>query len=289
MSTIPTHALIQRVLVRMLYDPRFRDAVFADPAATLGPLGVPEAHMAQIVAHDPRAFAVDPWRGHRAVTAVMREAAVSVLALTRLGVGANDHLAFIASDAFHRCVMERGLLVDAFFDYLDEELARARPASRRERQAAVVLGAMVALERAIARVRRPAKAAEGRVAVGQARALELPAGASAVWARAHESLGADPVAAVVSGGQEAKRALAALFGDENLASGAREHLLVDGSTSGSEPMVSFVGESLVVLMRRAEGGASRDELIAVAEREGASRAEAEEILDELIAEGLLLS
>lgn len=294
MTALAAHELAQRVLVRMLYDPAFCEAVYADPAGVLVPLGLDAATVAQIVAHDRRAFSVDPWRGHRAVTAALGEAAVTALAMTRLGVSAQEHMDFIAGPHFHRCVMERGVLVMAFFDALAERLVGfagrlGAGASRRERAALSAARACLALERAVAEVRRERpRPVAGRVVRGAVRAVAVPNGASAAWGRARAALGADVVAALVSGGSAAKAALAALFGAE--LGPATEWLLVERpSGRGQEPVMSFTGEALAGLLNQAATPVPKDALVELAEREGASRAEAEEIVDEFIADGLLVS
>lgn len=298
MRAIAPHALAQRVLVRMLYDPVFCEAVYADAAGVLGALGLDAGTAAQIVAHDRRAFSVDPWRGHRAVTAALGEAAVTALAMTRLGVAAGDHMDFIAGPHFHRCVMERGVLVTAFFDALAERVEEiggrlGAGASRRERAALSAAWACLALERAVAEVRRarprPGGSQQGgRVVRGAVRAVAIVEGASAAWGRARQALGADPVASLVSGGSGAKTALAALFGTE-LGPGTEWVLIERPSGRGQEPVISFTGEALAGLLSLAATPVPREVLVGFAETEGASRVEAEEIVDELLADGLLIS
>lgn len=293
MTALAAHELAQRVLVRMLYDPAFCEAVYADPAGVLVPLGLDAATVAQIVAHDRRAFSVDPWRGHRAVTAALGEAAVTALAMTRLGVATQDHMDFIAGPHFHGCVMERGVLVLAFFDALAEGLGGiagrlGAGSSRRERVALQVARACLALERAVAEVRRARPTAEaGYLVRGAVSGVAVPVGASAAWGRARAALGADPVAALVSGGSAAKAALAALFGAELGA--ATEWVLVERPGDTRDPVMSLTGESLVGLLQRAASPVPREALIVFTMGEGASEVEAGEIVDELIADGLLVS
>lgn len=292
--TAAPHELTQRVLVRMLYDPGFCEAVYAEPAQVLGPLGLDAATVAQIVAHDRRAFSVDPWRGHRAVSAALGEAVVTALAMTRLGVSAGDHMEFISGSHFHRCVMERGVLVFAFFDALGERLDRlagrlGAGASRRERTALRVAQNALVLERAVAEVRRARpRPVPGLVVRGAVRGVAVAEGASAAWGRARASLGTDPVAALVSGSAASKAALAALFGAE-LGQGTECLLVERPNERGREPAISFTGPALVGLLGQAANPVPQEALVAFAEGEGASRAEAEEIVGELIADGLLVA
>jgi hypothetical protein len=111
------HAL-ERVIVRMLYDPSFADAVCRDPAHALPGLGLGEREHAWLGALDPRAFGHDPLRGRRTLRALCEELpASSAIAVNETrSVAFLDH--FFASEPFHRAVQERGSLVAAFADYL---------------------------------------------------------------------------------------------------------------------------------------------------------------------------
>lgn len=283
------HVLAQRALVRMLYDPRFRQAVLADPAGVLGELGVPPSLVASFAAHDPRAFAADPYRAHRALAAVMREAPVSLVALARLGVPVTDHLGFFSRERFHRCVMGRGVLALAFLDDLEDRRAeRARRAqSRSERASAEVAAAMISLERAIAEVRRPRvfAAPPGTLVAGRVAARLLPSGALAAWERTSRTLGAAPVDALLADRAQLGRAQAALFSDSALGR-AREAVLVEHGQAG--PVASFSGEALVGLVERAREPVQADALVAYIVAEGATETEAHELIAELVADGVLV-
>ncbi len=132
-------AAVQRVVVRMLYDPALVDAVYADSAAALADVALTPAQRAWLVAPDRRRWRADPHRRARALHALLEEYPAAGARVARIeGLGALD--AFFSSAGFHRCVQGRGSLAEAFGDFLG---ARGGP-----------VGGVARLEQAIARVRR---------------------------------------------------------------------------------------------------------------------------------------
>ena len=64
---------VQRVVVRMLFDPRFRDAVYAEPAAALAATDLTAEERGWVVRPDRRAYATDVTRHARALLALAEE------------------------------------------------------------------------------------------------------------------------------------------------------------------------------------------------------------------------
>ncbi len=142
-----SHRTLERVYVRMLFDPALVDAVYADADAALAGLDLAPHERAQLTAVDRRAWAHDPLRRYR----TLRTLAEEYKASTTLALAATRSLAsldaFFSSAEFHRAVQERGSLALAFADYL------ARLAVERFPDAPHVAD-VVALERMLARCRR---------------------------------------------------------------------------------------------------------------------------------------
>lgn len=146
-----SHHALQRALVVALHDPAFVAAMHAEPEAALAPFRLEPAERAQLLAVDPRAFAVDRLRRRRVLKAIAPELQASLaiaLAETRSFALADR---FFSSPAFHRAILEDRPLVLALADYL----AAAGLSSPQ-------LPGVLALERARAESRRDAGRPPGR-------------------------------------------------------------------------------------------------------------------------------
>jgi hypothetical protein len=255
---------LQRVAVRMLFDAAFADAVYRDPEGALP--NVPAEQRAWLVRPDRRAWGADPLRRWRALTGLLEEyPAAGALARRARGVDALD--AFFSSATFHDCVQGRGSLALAFGDFL-----AAMPDARTT--------AVARVERAVARSRRPAPPTRGDYALAPGvEVLVVPVGTLALYQLVGAHLAAHPegvVAAVAAG------ALPAHLPDLGLES---EALIVERGAEGIG--VSEAGEALVALLAAARGGAAREALLAVARAHGCEPGEDADVVDGLVAEGLL--
>ncbi len=113
-----SHHALQRALVVALHDPAFVAAMHADPDAALAPFRLEPAERAQLLAVDPRAFAVDRLRARRVLKAIAPELQASLaiaLAETRSTATADG---FFSSPAFHGAILRDQPLVLALADYL---------------------------------------------------------------------------------------------------------------------------------------------------------------------------
>jgi hypothetical protein len=112
------HRTLERVYVRMLFDPAFVDAVYADAARALAGLDLEPAEREGLVAVDRRSWGHDPLRRYR----TLRTLAEEFKASTTLALAATRSLAsldaFFSSEEFHGAVQGRGSLALAFADYL---------------------------------------------------------------------------------------------------------------------------------------------------------------------------
>jgi hypothetical protein len=148
-----SHRTLERLFVRLLFDPAFADALHADPDATLAGLDVAPNEREQLLAVDRRAWRHDPLRRLRSLRTLFDEFKASTtlaLAETR-SLAALD--AFFSSREFHDAVQHRGSMALSFSDYLGR-LAKERRFT--QPSFADVLG----LESMLARCRREIAAAE---------------------------------------------------------------------------------------------------------------------------------
>jgi hypothetical protein len=136
--------MLQRVVVRMLFDPTFCDRVYADPLAALPDIELTAEECQWLVTPDRRAYGVDVHRRSRALTGLLEEYPVAGALALRCAQGLQRLYDFFAADIFHQCIQQRGSLADAFGVYLSADTFVAQPE----------IAHLVAVERGIARVRR---------------------------------------------------------------------------------------------------------------------------------------
>ena len=113
-----SHHSLQRALVVALHDPAFVAGLHVDPETALAPFRLEPAERAQLLAVDPRAFAVDRLRPRRVLKAIAPELQASMaiaLAETRSFATADR---FFSSPAFHGAILHDQPLVLALADYL---------------------------------------------------------------------------------------------------------------------------------------------------------------------------
>jgi hypothetical protein len=118
-----SHRTLERVFVRMLFDPAFVAAVYADADGALSGLDLEPHERAQLIATDRRAWGHDPLRRYR----TLRTLAEEFKASTTLALAATRSLAsldgFFSSDEVHGAVQTRGSLAAAFAAFLDRLVA----------------------------------------------------------------------------------------------------------------------------------------------------------------------
>jgi hypothetical protein len=155
---------LQRVVVRMLFDPIFRDRVYADPIVVLADVDLTSEERQWLVTPDARAYGVDVHRRSRALTGLLEEYPVAGALAVRCTQGLQRLYGFFAATVFHQCIQQRGSLADAFGVYLASPVFADHPA----------IAHMAEVERGIARVRRaPALPNAQRTALTQDSCLRL--------------------------------------------------------------------------------------------------------------------
>jgi hypothetical protein len=249
---------LQRVVVRLMIDPAWCRQVF-DGAPT------PElsaAERALLLAADPRAFGVDTLRRGRLLTALVEEFPASVALLADGGriMGRAD--AFLSSPDFHHAVQERLALAPVFGAWL---VAR--------------VGGVARIELAAAQGRRdPPPVGPGLHRGPGVRVLHAPAGSLDRFAALRQRLGEAPLDALASG--------VSILGLPAPGRG-QEALLVEPDRAGGGG-VGLASEGLVALLQAASPAQPRSALRALALRHGALEEEVDEVLDDLLSDGLLV-
>lgn len=264
-----SHAALQRVLVRMLYDPALVAAVFTDPARLDADLTADERRW--LTAQDPRAYATDTHRRGRSLTALIEELpAASALAARAEGPAALD--AFFSSPGFHDCIQSRGSLAAAYSAWL-----AALPCRDRR------LGPVAHLEGAIARARRAAPLPPGSGALVAAPGvvpLRTAGGTLAARQAIVEALTGHRdgvVAAVIDRDQR--------LPDRRLDL-EPEELLIERAPDGNVG-VGEGSEALCDLLRACASPIPRETALAEARRHGLEPGEDAEVVDGLVDDGLL--
>lgn len=243
-----SHLALQRVAVRMLYDPAFQAAVYRDTATALAGVDLSADERSWIAKPDPRAWRTDSGRRARSLVAMLQEYPASVAASDG-GIAALD--AFFSSKAFHTCVQDGGSLADAFGWWLEKRGGLA--------------GEIAKLERAGAYLRRVRSAGVPRAGTVVKSAWIAMVGApegTLLAMKAASTRSASPTASKVE-----------------------ENVLVVREPAGAISM-EVLPDALAALL--AATPCTRDELLAVARKLGADPGEDEEIVSGLLADGVLL-
>lgn len=265
---------LQRVVVRMLHDAPFADAVYADPARALAGVPLSDRERAWLVAGDRRAWGTDPMRRHRGLQALLEEYPVSAAVLAAEGFPVGDHDAFFSGPRFHVAIQTRGSLAEAF----GEHLAALATSALAE--------GVVAIERALAAVRRRHAAAWRPGAnfrlSGRYRVVRAAIGTLDAYVALDAALRAD-------GHAPLERLLSGTFNVPavEVASSGEEALLVEAAAGDEAGALSFATDELALLLEAALPGAADALLREVLGGLGLSTEEATELLGELVADGLL--
>lgn len=248
---------VQQALVCMMFDRQYADRVRSDEP--LPELRERERELLREL--DPRALETDDMRRARALHVLLDEYPVSA---ALLGIDAVDR--YFSSAEFRACVFDRGSMALHFG----------------ERWLADRTAGIGTIEAGLARARREPRTArrESTGLIGRAPGvipLRTPERTLAWYQRARERLGAEPLQTLLG--------LRKPWPQKPPRHG-EEHLLIEPQADGSLGLAS-ASAALVELLRAADRPRSRAELASAAIELGAEPHEADELLDELLAEGLL--
>lgn len=255
---------VQRAIVRMMFDPDFRDAVYADAAAALAGCDVSVEERGWLVRPDRRAYATDGSRQARALHALEGELP-AVMAWARAEARRLED--FFASPELHRCIEERGVLTLAFAAWLG-------------RGAGEELGSLLALEAAVARARR-GRRGDGRDGGGDG---EASSGAVMLSPRA---VLAETREGALEGWTAVMDARAAGAEPPRFTLGEPCVVLVQVDATG-HASIEALAEGLAALLAFARQPVLRAALERHAIDLGLDDAEARELLADLLATGLLV-
>ncbi len=272
--------VLQRVLVRMLYDPDFVERVYANPETSLRELELSPREREWLQRPDRRAYGVDAYRRSRTLQALVGEyPAACALALAHdLRWAELD--AFFSSSLFHVGIQRGRSLALVFGGHLFE-LAGIH-ADREPR-----LEPLARLERGLARVRRRISHARGRdgdwCLSPEVETLELPRGTlgthQLVMGRLGKPEDIDPTSLVDS---ETLRGLSL-----SPLNGGREHLLL---ALGEEDGVRIepLSPELFAILETTRGGVAHEELVGVCRALGAEDIQIDGILEDFVTSGELV-
>ena len=263
---------LQRVYVRMLFDPSFVEAVFTNPPEALSNVDVTEIERTWLLACDRRLFTADPLRRRRSLKTLIDEfkgASALVVASTRRLAKLD---AFFSSKAFHASVQERRSMALAYAEYLS---AMTHLDAR--------IGAVATLEAAMALARRgrrslkkpPTFNASERYEIAAGVALaKVPRGTLPVLQAIEQvlfELSLAPVAALADDGPDL-RDLPQIEADPEFLLAIRG----DGENVSLEELPEGLGEILDAARTPIDGAP----LLTRAERLGASAAVIQSLLDD---------
>lgn len=245
-------ALLQRWSALLHFDPALVAAVYAGPFP-----GLSEEARRLLTGPDRRAWGVDTQLRGRALQGLVEEypASAALVGIGTLG-------AFFSSEAFHRAVLDRGSVSDAFGAWIGA-------------------GPVATVERAMARCRRlpPVRVPAGAIGAAEVVVVHAPEGTLAVVETLRRAVGANPVGTLSS----PKWRLPPLPPLGPLS----EPLLIERA-DGDELRVGSVPEALAALIEALASPLPVADARAAAVALGAeTEAEAGEILEDLRRDGVL--
>ena len=244
-----SHRALRRVMIRLLHDPAFVVAVYADAETALATVDLTAVERRNLLATPRAAWSTDPERPARVFAGLREEFSIS------LGIRPRGPQEFFASAAFHHAVQTRGSLAAA----LGAFLATDAPPD---------VAALVQIEAAIAAVRRaphhpPPSPDDHRGLPPWAAVVVVPLGTSARYERLRRGPAAAP------------------------ATDRTEHLLVLRPGATSEVTIEDLPETLAELLLTARQPRPWAELVRTAYALGADPGDGEFIVAGLEKDGLL--
>lgn len=114
-----SYRTLERLFVRLLFDPSLVDAMHADPDRALSGLDLEPHERAQLLAVDRRAWRHDPLRRRRTLRTLVDEFKCSTTMALAESRSLASLEAFFSSPEFHACVQERESMALAFGRFLE--------------------------------------------------------------------------------------------------------------------------------------------------------------------------
>lgn len=271
---------LQRVVVRMLYDPALVARVYDDAATALPDAPLRESERSWLTAADRRAYGIDPYRRARTLQGLVEEYPVScALALSR-GASWSQLGDYFSGELFHEAVQRGRSLALVFGGHL---LELAGALAEREPW----LEPLVRLERGLARVRRRVSHSSGRAddwcLSPDVETLELPRGTVAQHQLVLGRLG-EPEQVDLERVTD-RRALAGL--ELGASNGGREYQLLSRNEDGTV-RIEMLSPELFAILETTRGGVGHRELVEVCRALGAEDDQIESILQDFTESGELV-
>jgi hypothetical protein len=246
-----SHTALRRVMIRLLHDPTFVAALRADPDQALADVALEPDERRLLAAVPEAAWRTDPDRPGRVLAALADELPIA----TRLAPA--RAAAFLGSRHFHEAVQKRGSLALAYGAHLADD-----PEPR--------VVALARLETAVASVRRepspPAPSPAGRLRLTPlGRLVRVRAGALDLLRALREG---DPAGRALEPGHET--------------------VLVLRRPDADDVGLEWLAPELEVLLERAARPERRETLDAAARAVGADGSLAVQVVDGLVADGILV-
>ena len=275
---------LQRVIVRMLFDPAFCAQVYANASAVLQGIDLTAEERHWLVMPPLPAYGADTHRRSRALTGLLEEYPVAGSLAVRSAKGVERLYHFFASTYFHRCVQERGSMAEAFGHYLQSE----RFADVREiaRMAAIELG-VVQVRRApdLPPSRSAPRASDFRVRLAPwVRLLQVHATALARYSKLFGHL-RQYKASLLEAILDTSWRLPA---GPNAPGAAQEWLMIVGIPGEDGPSLEAASHELGTLLAAAQQDVACSELCDLAVRLGAETTEAADVVAGFLADRLLI-
>lgn len=265
-----SHIALQRVIVRMMFDPEFCKQIFQNSARTLDGVDVSDNEREWLTQPDARAYGTDPHFAARTLLGLLGEYPVSGAIGVRTGAPLQR---FFSSNRLHGSVQNGTSLALAFGAWLQNE-PRIKDARVRE---------SARIEHAMAELRR---------GHGQPVGTEISLGASVnLTHTAAGALGLFQQVGSALGTQSINAAERAINPRHPLTIGALEAgpkqcLLLEKHPDGNIAL-EVLSDALAALLKKARAGCTYTEMLAEARNQGADPGEDNEIVDDLIGQSLL--
>jgi hypothetical protein len=186
-----SHAAVQRVIVRMLYDPAFVARGYAEPTKATADCDLEESEREWLVGPDRRAYLVDPLRRSRSLTGLLEEFPVAAARRIRAQEDSSALDPFFSSGLFHVGMQDGESLAGLFGRWLERGL-RDGPADESSRACAELEGAMASGRRQPLSALDPQPARGEWVLAPGVLPLELPGRTLASYSAQLETLRSHP-------------------------------------------------------------------------------------------------
>ncbi|MBV72285.1 MAG: hypothetical protein CMH52_13250 [Myxococcales bacterium] len=264
-----TTQTLQKIIVRMLFDQTFCNAIYADPASALGPVQIEQETRDWLRQTDRRRWNVDTARCARTLSALLEEYPSSAV-LCSQHTELNALLSFFESRVFHDAIMNDVSLALAFGAWLSTMSYSDTP--------------MVRLEICIAQRRRlrPHSGSDSLYCLSNAvDVLAVAAGTLARYQAIQSGLPTDPKDRV-----EHIMTLSArkVYSAQSVPVSEREFLIVDLTETGG---VGDASEDLYKWLKHFRHGLSHQEMLDMSENMGLNSTESVSLVNDMVADGLI--